>query len=518
MEGTMTIETFQKDRVVMTAKQITKIFPGTRALQEVDFTVYGGKINVLVGENGAGKSTLMKILAGIEHPTSGEMFLYDEEETPLRVSFANTRDAAKKGIGIVHQELNLFSDLTVSENIFMNKEIKRYGSLYINHEQQSAKAREILHKLGQDIDPNTLIRNLRLGQQQIVEIAKTMVDEPKILIMDEPTSSLSVQEVEVLFSVIKELKEEGVGIIYISHRMEEIKLIGDYITILRDARLVESCKMNEIGMNEIIKKMVGRDPKKFFSGQTHNAGKEILRVEHITLPRFGGGYTLEDVSFSVRQGEILGIYGLMGAGRTELLESMMGVVDVKDRIAHGLVLIPEERQREGLFLNLAVDQNLTMASIHRYAKALKINEKTERKFVGQMIKEMRIKVATPQISINALSGGNQQKVVIGKCLLTDPKVLLMDEPTRGIDVGAKSEVFEIMNTMANNKFGIVFVSSELEEILSMSDRILVLSKGKITGEFIRSEATEEVLRRASEIGHGITVTTNNREVVETYGN
>lgn len=531
----MTIEAFQKDRVVMTAKQITKIFPGTRALQEVDFTVYGGKINVLVGENGAGKSTLMKILAGIEHPTSGEMFLYDEEENPVRVSFANTRDAAKKGIGIVHQELNLFSDLTVSENIFMNKEIKRYGSLYINHEQQSTKAREILHKLGQDIDPNTLIRNLRLGQQQIVEIAKTMVDEPKILIMDEPTSSLSVQEVEVLFSVIKELKEEGVGIIYISHRMEEIKLIGDYITILRDARLVESCKMNEIGMNEIIKKMVGRDPKKFFSGQTHNAGKEILRVEHITLPRFGGGYTLEDVSFSVRQGEILGIYGLMGAGRTELLESMMGVVDkaegevwleesplhamdVKDRISHGLALIPEERQREGLFLNLAVDQNLTMASLHRYAKALKIDEKTERKFVGQMIKEMRIKVATPQISINALSGGNQQKVVIGKCLLTDPKVLLMDEPTRGIDVGAKSEVFEIMNTMANNNFGIVFVSSELEEILSMSDRILVLSKGKITGEFIRSEATEEVLRRASEIGHGITVTTNNREVVKTYGN
>jgi ABC-type sugar transport system ATPase subunit len=205
-------------------------------------------------------------------------------------------------------------------------------------------------------------------------------------------------------------------------------------------------------------------------------------------------------------------------GEVWLEESPLHAMDVKDRISHGLALIPEERQREGLFLNLAVDQNLTMASLHRYAKALKIDEKTERKFVGQMIKEMRIKVATPQISINALSGGNQQKVVIGKCLLTDPKVLLMDEPTRGIDVGAKSEVFEIMNTMANNNFGIVFVSSELEEILSMSDRILVLSKGKITGEFIRSEATEEVLRRASEIGHGITVTTNNREVVKTYGN
>lgn len=528
-------ETSQSDRIVMEARKITKIFPGTRALQEVDFSVYGGKINVLVGENGAGKSTLMKILAGIEQPTSGEIYLYNGSVTPSRVSFANTRDAARKGIGIVHQELNLFSDLTVSENIFMNKEIKRYKSLYIHHEQQNEKSKEILHKLGQDIDPNTLIRNLRLGQQQIVEIAKTMVDEPKILIMDEPTSSLSVQEVEVLFSVIQELKEEGVGIIYISHRMEEIKRIGDYITILRDSRLVETCSMHEICMNDIVRKMVGRDPQKFFSGQTHTAGEEVLSVKHMTLPRFGGGFTLDKVSFSVRKGEILGIYGLMGAGRTELLESMMGVVEKaegevwlegkslhgmqpKDRIAHGLVLIPEERQREGLFLNLAVDQNLTMACMHRYAKALKIHDKKERELVLQMIREMRIKVASPQISINALSGGNQQKVVIGKCLLTQPKVLLMDEPTRGIDVGAKSEVFEIMNTMANNKFGIVFVSSELEEILSMSDRIIVLSKGKITGEFLRSEATEEVLRRASEIGHGITIATKTTEVEKAYGN
>ncbi len=511
--------------LVMEATNITKVFPGTKALQNVDFKIFEGKINVLVGENGAGKSTLMKIIAGIEQPTSGNMFMYGENGEPKEVSFANTRDAARKGIGIVHQELNLFSDLDVSENIFMNKELKRYGSAYIDHTTQDEKAREVLKKLGQDIDPKTLVRNLRLGQQQIVEIAKTMIDEPKILIMDEPTSSLSVQEVKVLFEVIQDLKEQGVGIVYISHRLEEVKEIGDYITILRDSKLIETCEMDTIEMPDIIQKMVGRDPQKFFSGQAHNMGKEILRVEHMTLPRFGGGYTLDDVSFNVREGEILGIYGLMGAGRTELLESMMGIMekaegevwlqdknlhnmDTKERIHHGLVLIPEERQREGLFLNLSVDQNLTMASILRYVKGFHIKKGLEEKRVNEMISEMAIKVSSPQISINALSGGNQQKVVIGKGLLTKPKVLLMDEPTRGIDVGAKSDVFEIMNSMANGKFGVVFVSSELEEIFSMSDRILVLSKGKITGEFDRSEATEEKIRKASEIGHGITANTH----------
>ncbi len=506
----------------MEARNITKVFPGTTALQNVDFQVYPGKINVLVGENGAGKSTLMKILAGIEKPTEGNLFLYDESGVPEDVVFSSTRAAAAKGIGIVHQELNLFSDMNVAENIFMNKEIKKYQSLYIDHEKQSDVARRVLEKLGQDIDPNTPVRDLRLGQQQIVEIAKTMVDEPRILIMDEPTSSLSANEVRVLFSVIADLKSQGVGIIYISHRLEEIKEIGDYITILRDSRLIDSGLVAEMEMADIIEKMVGRDPKKFFTGQAHSTGQELLTVRNMTLPRFGGGYTLEDVSFSVKEGEVLGIYGLMGAGRTELLESLMGLydkaegeislqgkrldgLDTKDRIKSGLILIPEERQREGLFLNLSVDQNLTMASINRYLKLWQIDARLELKRVLEMIKEMAIKVASPRISINALSGGNQQKVVIGKALLTKPKILLMDEPTRGIDVGAKSDVFEIMHKMAKGKFGIVFVSSELEEIFTMSDRILVLSKGRITGEFERSEATEQLIRKASEIGHGAMV-------------
>jgi ABC-type sugar transport system ATPase subunit len=508
-------------RLVLEAKGITKVFPGTTALQDVDFKIYSGRINALVGENGAGKSTLIKIIAGIEQPTAGKLILYDPAGTPEEVSFSSTRDAAKRGIGIVHQELNLFSDLDVAENVFMNKELTRFASIHIDHASQASEARKVLKKLGQQINPNALVRDLRLGQQQIVEIAKTMIDEPGILIMDEPTSSLSAAEVRVLFKVIEDLKRHGVAIVYISHRLEEIKEIGDYLTILRDARLVDSGEVKDMAMADIIQKMVGRDPTKFFSGQAHKTGKELLRVKEMTLPRFGGGYTLDHVSFSVHEGEVLGIYGLMGAGRTELLESLLGEVDkaqgeiwledkrldnldTKKRIEAGLVLIPEERQREGLFLNLTVDKNLTMSSISRFTKWFHIMKKLELKRVNEIIRAMSIRAVSPGISISALSGGNQQKVVIGKALLTKPKVLLMDEPTRGIDVGAKSDVFQIVNTMAQDGFGIVLVSSELEEVCSMSDRILVLSKGKLTAEFDRSQANEEKIRKASEVGHTMT--------------
>jgi len=410
----------------------------------------------------------------------------------------------------------------VAENIFMNKEVTRFRKLFIDHNDQVERAAAVLKKLGQDIDPMTPVRDLRLGQQQIVEIAKTMIDEPRILIMDEPTSSLSIPEVQVLFKVIADLKAHGVAIIYISHRLEEIKEIGDYITILRDARLIDSGPLATMEMPDIIEKMVGRDPKKFFSGQAHDAKEELLRVHEMTLPRYGGGFTLDKVSFDVRRGEVLGIYGLMGAGRTELLESLMGAMpkavgevwldgrridqmDMKSRIEAGLVLIPEERQREGLFLNLEVNKNLTMSSIRRSTKGFHIRRKDEEQRVKDMIDAIRIRVASPDISITALSGGNQQKVVIGKALLTKPKILMMDEPTRGIDVGAKSEVFKIVDTMAQGGFGIVLVSSELEEVCSMSDRIIVLSKGRVTAEFDRSEANEEKIRKASEVGHGITV-------------
>jgi ABC-type sugar transport system ATPase subunit len=504
--------------VVFQARGIKKIYPGTIALRDVNFTVYGGAVNALVGENGAGKSTLMKIIAGIEQPNGGTMRLVGEDGVTEEVSFTNTREAAAKGIGIVHQELNLFADLSVAENLFMNKELKKYHSLYIDHDEQEKLAVKVLKKLGQDIDPKTPVRDLRLGQQQIVEIAKTMIDEPKILIMDEPTSSLSVPEVKVLFRVMEDLKSHGVAIIYISHRLEEIKEMGDYITILRDARLIDSGKVAEMEMPDIIEKMVGRDPKKFFSGQAHEMGDVLLEVKDMTLPRYGGGYTLDRVSFTVRKGEVLGIYGLMGAGRTELLESLAGNMDkaeggikldgvridgmdTKERIAAGLVLIPEERQREGLFLNLEVNKNLTMASIGKYARrGLHIQNAEEKVGVAKMIESMGIKVASPEINISALSGGNQQKVVIGRALLTNPKILMMDEPTRGIDVGAKSDVFKIVDSMAKEGFGILLVSSELEEVVSMSDRILVLCKGQVAGGFDRSEVNEETIRKASEQG------------------
>ncbi len=508
--------------LVLEAEGIRKVYPGTVALSGVDFRVYGGCVNALVGENGAGKSTLMKILAGIEQQNGGTITLYKENGDGEQVNFASTREAVAKGIGIVHQELNLFADLSVAENIFMNKEKVKYRKLFIDHSIQENLAADVLKKLGQDIDPRTPVRDLRLGQQQIVEIAKTMIDEPKILIMDEPTSSLSIPEVRVLFKVMNDLKANGVAIIYISHRLEEIKEIGDYITILRDSRLIDSGRVNEMKMPDIIEKMVGRDPKKFFTGQAHATGEVLLKAKDITLPRYGGGYTLDHVSFEVRKGEVLGIYGLMGAGRTELLESLMGGMpaaegevwldgkrldgfDMKKRIEAGLVLIPEERQREGLFLNLEVDKNLTMSSIGKFTKGFHIRKNPEAKSVREIIESIKIRVASPEISVTALSGGNQQKVVIGKALLTDPKILLMDEPTRGIDVGAKSDVFKIVDSMANEGFGIVLVSSELEEVCSMSDRILVLSKGQVTGEFNRTEANEETIRKASEIGHGISV-------------
>ncbi|MBI9093501.1 MAG: sugar ABC transporter ATP-binding protein [Sphaerochaeta sp.] len=512
------------DILLMEAKNISKVYPGTKALNDVDFQIFKGKVNVLIGENGAGKSTLMKIVAGIQKPTDGKMIIYDERGNGEEVTFSSTREASRKGIEIVHQELNLFGDMSVAENIFMNREIKKFGSLCIDHAAQESKASEILRRLKQDIDPKTLVRDLRLGKRQIVEIAKTLVEDPKILIMDEPTSSLSIQEVDILFTMIRELKAQGVAIVYISHRLEELKQIGDYITILRDSRLVHTGLISELTIKQIVALMIGRDQKDFFAGSSHTTGKEILEVKDITLPRLGGGFTLQKVSFTLYEGEILGIYGLMGAGRTELLECLMGLndkmegdillggsslaaKDTRSRIDRGMILIPEERQREGLFLNLSVKSNISMASLLKYVVSkVHVNREKEDCGVDSMIKEMSIKVANKNLTVNALSGGNQQKVVIGKCLLTKPKVLLMDEPTRGIDIGAKSDVFQIMGGMAEKGLGVIFVSSEMDEVCSMSDRIIVLSKGVVTGVFTRAEISEEKIRKASEIGHSLIVT------------
>jgi len=474
--------------------------------------VHRGKVNVLIGENGAGKSTLMKILAGVEQLTSGRILLNGQE-----IHLRSPLDATCLGIGIIYQELNLCANLSVVDNIFLAHETCQYG--LVAHRLQKQRARELVSKLEQKIGPDELLGDLRLGQQQIVEIAKALAQEVSVLIMDEPTSALSAVEVEVLFRVIRELKSRGVSIIYISHKLEELLQIGDYITILRDGIKVAEEEASKVTVSWMIEKMVGRNPAALFTRKERKLGEVLLKVEDLTLPRLGGGFVLDHVSFELREGEILGFYGLMGAGRSDLVDCLAGArlqatgkiwlnnelvcsKTVRERIQEGFVLVPEDRQRYGLVKTLSVMDNLLLASLKNYLKRGFLAPKREITAAEQQVKELSIRVANLHQPITALSGGNQQKVVVAKGLLTRPKVLLLDEPTRGIDVGAKSEIFEIMNRLAWQKYGVVFISSELKEVLAMSDRILVMSKGAITGEFMHQEATEEKLVAASAVGHG----------------
>jgi len=498
--------------VILTTQDVTKVFPGTVALENVSFNVYKGKVNVLIGENGAGKSTLMKILAGVEQPTKGKIFLDGKEIRPRSPIEAN-----RYGIGIIYQELNLCANLSVVDNIFLARELSKIG--LISKKVQRKRAKNIINRLEQKIEPDELVGDLRIGQQQIVEIAKALAQDVRILIMDEPTSALSAVEVEVLFRIICELKSHGVSIIYISHKLEELMQIGDYITILRDGRKVAEEKCERASIPWMIENMVGRNPAALFSRKTRKIGKEMLRVEDLTLPRSSGGYLIDHVSFNLREGEILGLYGLMGAGRSDIVDCLAGArpqakgtiwlngkkvttSTISERIKTGFVLVPEDRQRYGLVPTQSVSHNMLLASLQKYLNGILLSNKKEKSAACGKIKDLSIRVADPQQLITSLSGGNQQKVVVAKGLLTSPKILLLDEPTRGIDVGAKSEIFEIMNNLAEKKYGVIFVSSELKEILAMSDRILVMSKGKITGEFMHNEATEEKLVTASAVGHG----------------
>lgn len=506
------------ENIIARAEQVTKVYPGTVALNKVDFNIYEGKVNVLIGENGAGKSTLMKILAGVEQATSGRIILKGQEIKPR-----NPRDAEELGIGIIYQELNLFPNLNVSENIFISHE-RTVGGLVIDHRSQENKAEELLKRLEQPINPKTLVSNLRIGQQQIVEIAKVLALEVQILIMDEPTSALSNAEVEVLFRVIRELKAQGVSIVYISHKLEELMQIGDYITILRDGNLIAEAPMEGIDLKWIVDNMVGRDASKTYEPAAHDIGDVILSVRNLTLPApHGKDNILDDVSLDLREGEIVGLYGLMGAGRTELFECLMGLhpyyatemtLDgkkirshvVSNRIEQGIMLVPEDRQREGLVQTLSIHDNMILASLQRYlARFLSLNAKKEKDAVYQYVHDLSIKLSNTRNLISSLSGGNQQKVVVGKALLTNPRVLLMDEPTRGIDVGAKEEIFNIMVQLAQQGLGILFVSTELKEVLAISDRIVVMSKGRVIREFSREEATEQALVEASAVGHGVAV-------------
>jgi len=492
------------------AKNIKKLYPGTVALDNVDFQIEKGKVNVLVGENGAGKSTLMKIIAGIEAPTSGELFFMD-----LPVGFKNTIEASEMGIGIIHQELSLFPNMTVVQNIFAGRE-KTKGVITVDQKKQKEIASLALEQLKYPIDPNSLVSSLRVGAQQIVEIARNVAKENlQILIMDEPTSSLSDSEVSVLFDVIGDLKSKGIAIVYISHRLDEVMKIGDNITVLCDGKIVANEQIKNISIDWIVEKMVGG--KVFISEKTKKRvnTEEVLRVENLCLFR-NGRDILKDISFNLYKGEVLGIYGLLGSGRTEIFEALMGICppdsgkiflngklekakDVSMQIKNGFALVPEDRQREGLVQTLNIKKNLTLSSLQNYIKGIFIDKKIENSAADRIIGEAGVKTSNKELPILSLSGGNQQKVVIGKGLLTNPKILLLDEPARGIDVGAKAEVFGIIDALAKRGMSIIVISSELKEIIALADRIVVLAGGIKTSELSGDEIDEQSLVALSSI-------------------
>ncbi|MBQ6121386.1 MAG: sugar ABC transporter ATP-binding protein [Clostridia bacterium] len=506
---------FDDPNVVLHCEKIDKIYPGTKALDQVSFDLLKGKVNVLIGENGAGKSTLMKMIAGIEQPSAGKMYMDGEE-----VYFKDTNAARAKGIGIIHQELSLFQNLTVYQNIFMCHE-KRKG-LFLDDKAHIEGAKRILKHLEHEIPPETMVGDLRVGQQQMVEIARNLVENDlRVLIMDEPTSSLSAAEVKVLFKIMRELLEQGISIVYISHRLEEIMEIGDHVTILRDGKYVADADIKDIDLSWIVENMVGKNTQyhRFTRSIDLDRAEKVLEVNHLRLPKTGGGWLLDDVSMYLKKGEVLGIYGLLGAGRSELFECLMGmrpehtgeviyqgkpmkIGQIADQLNAGFALVPEDRQRQGLVQSLDICKNASLASLTDFRRGLLMNYPAEEKAVDEQIRDLHIKVADKHLPILSLSGGNQQKVVIAKGLMTHPTVLLMDEPSRGIDIGAKTEVFEIIHEFSERGLSIIVISSELKEIMAIADRIYVLSNGKCTAELTGSDITEDNLVRASYAGLG----------------
>ncbi|SDR60875.1 sugar ABC transporter ATP-binding protein [Paraburkholderia tuberum] len=502
------------DDVILHVEAVTKVYPGTVALKEVNFGVRRGAVNVLVGENGAGKSTLMKIIAGAEQPSTGRLIL---DGTPIEL--ASSAQALRHGIGIVFQELNLFPNLTIAENVFIAHEITR-GGIDIDADAQCRKVCELLKRLELDVSPDTLVEDLRIGQQQLVEIAKALAHDARILILDEPTSALSAAEVDVLFQVIADLKSQGVAIVYISHRLEELIRIGDYITVLRDGRITGHQPMAQVDVPWIVRQMVGRDTKDFSRPVGHERGGEVLTVRDVSLPHKGAGLLVDHVSLSLHAGEIVGIYGLMGAGRSELFECILGchphatgdiMLDGKSlndkpiakRVAAGLALIPEDRKADALLPILSIGSNMTLSSLADFARGFHIQTQREQGSITSYIRDLAIKVADWRLPVSSLSGGNQQKVIIARAVMTAPKVLLMDEPSRGIDVGAKADIFKVMRDLAVKGLGILFVTSDLEEVMALSDRILVMSNGRVTAEFDAADATQDALVAASAIGHRV---------------
>ncbi len=496
--------------VVLKAVGITKSYGVTQALKGVDFEIRAGKVTVLFGENGAGKSTLMKIMSGVEQPTSGELLLNGEA-----VVLASTVDARSRGVSIIHQELNLCPNLSVRDNIFLGREMSN-GRGGIKYKSESAATTAVMTRLEEAIAPQTQVSELRLGQQQIVEIARALVDETRILIMDEPTSALSAAEVDVLFRIIHELTADGVAIVYISHHLEEAIAIADYAVVFRDGELVAQESASNIDLGWVVAKMTGREAEYDFRDEERNYGDVRLALRDVSVinPEDPDRIAVSHLDLDVRAGEIVCLYGLMGAGRTELLECLAGRMplaggtvtldghniaglSIEDRISSGLGLVPEDRQRDGLVQLMTVGQNLTLADLGSAVGRVFLSRSRERELAEEQIANVRVKTEGPKAPITSLSGGNQQKVVIGKMLMTGPKVILLDEPTRGIDVGAKGEIFALMFAQAQQGLGVLYATSEVGEALSASHRIVVMSKGRIVREFDPRVATREEIMAAS---------------------
>lgn len=495
--------------VIIETRNVSRLYPGVTALDQVSYRVYRNKVNVLIGENGAGKSTMMKMLAGVETPSSGEILLEGKV-----VSLNSTHQAEKQGISIIFQELNLFPNMNVMENIFIANEVFQRG--VINEKYQYALAKSLLERLQLDVDPYAPLGELGIGHQQLVEIARALSKDTRVLIMDEPTSALSQSEVKVLFSVIDQLKRRGVTIIYISHRLEELMEIGDHITIFRDGRFISEREVRDASVPWIIAQMVG-EKKKQFDYQPAPQGETVLEVEGLTALHQNGGYRLNEVSFTLRKGEVIGIYGLLGAGRTELFKGLIGLMpcqsgrvrlagkdlakrSFQQRLKSGIALVPEDRKGEGVIELMSVTANMTLSdfSLRGFRRALGLlNPVRELQRVNEMIGHLAIKVSDPDLPVTALSGGNQQKVVLGKALMTGPQVVLLDEPTRGIDVGAKTDVYHLIGNLARQGLAVMFSSSELDEVMALADRILVMADGRITADLPRAAATREHLIAAS---------------------
>lgn len=492
------------NEVIVSMEHISKSFPGVKALDDVHFELRSGEVMALLGENGAGKSTLMKILSGVYTKDSGTMQIFGTEYGNL-----TPKQAQQAGVAIIHQELNMCRHLTVAENMFLGRELG--GRFALNNQKMEQEARAILNDLKIDIDPRQMVGELPVSKQQMVEIAKALSINARILIMDEPTSALTAKEIEDLFRIIKKLKAEGRGIVYISHRLEELQHIVDRVTIMRDGQYITSMNFKDATMDEIIANMVGREIKEKFPKVSCKKGEKIFEVRNLNA-----GKMVRNVNFSVYAGEIVGIAGLMGAGRTETTRAIFGAdpkesgeiyVDGKeikiscpmDAIRNGVVLAPEDRKKDGLCTKLSIRHNLALPNLDMVCSKLGvINAKKEMELCDKAVADLKIKTPNVEIDSGNLSGGNQQKVVVGKWLARNSRVVIFDEPTRGIDVGAKVEIYNLMNELKQQGIAVLFVSSEMPEVMGIADRILVMCDGRITGEVMADHTSQnEILTLAT---------------------